>query len=236
MGGKANNIDQKIIERKTNMIREQSAWVLQFFIERALWFRECMTSQSQPHIAISPQVHSDGFVDPLKLVQDQPLLEEACRDTAELLEIGAFNAMELGRIVCPDLHSMSFANKLRTVLDKKLPEITLQDFGATKEFVLVGKELYMRKILIACIVTSSHSLEQVDEMASNIKQRGGIVLPFIASLINVSGCFGYGGLKIVALINKEIGTWDIAGGKQCSLCREGSSVVANTDLRRIWNT
>lgn len=55
-----------------------------------------------------------------------------------------------------------------------------------------------------------------------IEKEGGIVLPFVAVLVNRSGLKMVGDKKIVALIDQEMPMWD---PKDCPLCRQGSEAI-----------
>jgi len=77
-----------------------------------------------------------------------------------------------------------------------------------------------RILLVEDVLTTGGSVELTTQA---VKEAGGIVLPFVVTLVNRSGnTQTNGGMEIVSLINRLMPTWD---AEDCLLCKQGSKGI-----------
>ena len=213
----------------------QQYWVDKYRNMDALWLHD--GNNAKPHVELTSGLHSNGFFNSEKVMENPQVLDEACDFLSNILKLtDKFFANEVDRIVGPAMGAITLAHDMARHIskDKSLPclrgyvEKKDDSPGAAMLFKRVSIRTGERILLIEDVITTGTSVE---EAAKAVLAAKGRVHPFILCLVNRSGLDEVAGKKIIALINAPIDTW---APEQCPLCQQGSEALAKPKLAENW--
>ena len=206
-------------------LRTAGAWIVEYERRGALWLHD--KNPKRPHALLTAGDHSSGFFNSELVMEDSTLLDEACFDLVQLLRESGVNLDEVDRVVGPAMGAITLAHDLSRLIAKQrrlpcLRAYTEKDTdGGNKLMVFKKTAIHPGERILAAedVLTTG---ESVDLTTTAVVKAGGIVLPFVAVLVNRSGLTEVGGKKIVALIDRPMPKW---APDECPLCQAGSEAI-----------
>ena len=97
-------------------------------------------------------------------------------------------------------------------------------FSGHEQSLVIGKSVLICQDVI---VTGRN----IDLAVDSVERAGGRAMPFIFSMVNLSGLPSIGGRKIVSLVDDQVPTFHAT---ECNLCRWGSEAL-DPDLEESWS-
>lgn len=209
------------------MFRTQEGWIGQYQQKGALWFHD--GNPKRPHALLTSGKHSSGFFNSRLVIPDEPLLREAASDLLELFFRQGGDISKIEGVVGPQ----TGATKLAELTSYQVMAHTRgrcfwaspakSDEGGVKSMVFSDEDLALlpgKSILSGeDVLTTGNSVALA---ATAVTNAGGIVMPFVLTLVNRSGLTEAGGKKIIALIDHSMPMWT---SEECPLCKEGSDAL-----------
>lgn len=204
----------------------QNGWIECYKEKGALWMYD--GNAKRPHALLTSGKHSNGFFNSELVMEDASLLEEASFDLRNLLVWTGLNGGEVSRVVGPAMGAITLAHSLAAGISCSthgapcLRAYTEKD-GEGKEMKMVFRRTTIKSgekvLLCEDVLTTGGS---VDATAQAVTEAGGIILPYVAVLVNRSGLAEVSGKKIVALIDRSMPMWN---PDVCPLCKAGSEAI-----------
>lgn len=206
--------------------RSSDYWISQYKKNGALWIREG-TSKKRPHALLTSGKHSSGFFNSEIVMEDPCLLDHACSDLINLLEL---NVSTVDRVVGPAMGAITFAHEIARQISHQryrglpncLRAYTEKEVSSDGKLMVFNRTTIRsgeRVLLCEDVFTTGDS---VDLTATAVIKAGGIVLPFVVTLVNRSGFAGMRDRKIISLIDRSMPMWP---PEECPLCKEGSKAI-----------
>lgn len=208
------------------MFRSTEGWISQYQEKGALWIHD--GNPKCPHALLTSGKHSNGFFNSELVMEDPMLIDEACFDLVALLtQFGVDIKHSIDRVVGPAMGAITLAHNLALIisLQRESPcfrAYTEKETDGNSKSMVFKKTTICRgeRILpVEDVLTTGGS---IDLTVSAVTNAGGVVLPFVAVLVNRSGLFEVSGRKIVALIDRPMPMWT---PEDCPLCKEGSEAI-----------
>jgi orotate phosphoribosyltransferase len=191
-------------------------WLAEFKEKGALWVHDGRTAS--PHALLTSGLHSDGYVNGTKIVEDPAFLQRA---------------------VDPPDGLASFVSGLRAdwVIGSAMGAITLafavaHHLGAKAGYTEKdGEKMELKRFEVPSGATILLVEDVISTGGSTLKTVEGIrratsskvrFLPFLLSLVNRSGQDCLGDWEIRSLLALRVQTW---AAQECPLCRQGSPAL-----------
>ncbi len=216
------------------MLRTSDDWINQYQKKGALWLHD--GNSKRPHALLTSGNHSSGFFNSELVMEDSLILDDACSDLVELLRQHGLILNDVDRVVGPAMGAITLAHDISRHIGRDRGRFCLRAY-TEKETDGDSKLMVFRKTMIRPgervlpaedVLTTGGS---VDLTATAVTNVGGIVLSFVAVLVNRSGLTEVKGKKIVALIDRPMPMWT---PDQCPLCQEGSEAIRPKGVEN-WN-
>jgi orotate phosphoribosyltransferase len=207
------------------MKRSQDGWIECYERKGALWIHD--GNADRPHALLTSGLHSSGFFNSELVMEDSYLLDEACADLVETLETVCHSHRRL-RVVGPAMGAITLADGLaRHLAEVRLPSGCLRAYtekegeGENLKMVFKRTTIHEGEEILLCedVLTTGGS---VGRAVKAVEEAKGIVLPYIAILVNRSGLSEVDGRKIVALIDCSMPMW---AAEECPLCKQDSEAI-----------
>lgn len=204
----------------------EQEWIQQFHHRGALWIHD--GNPKRPHALLTSGMHSSGFFNSGIVMEDPVMLDEIARGLMLLLVKQGFDTDSVFRVIGPAMGAITLANDLARHLSMDRDISCLSGFvekaekdGEPKHMVLTRTKVNPGDhiLLVEDVLTTGGSVELT---AKAVNDAGGIVVPFVAVIVNRSGLAEVGGRKIVALIDHPMPTWK---PEECPLCASGSEAI-----------
>ncbi|HAO64405.1 TPA: hypothetical protein DCQ44_00290 [Candidatus Taylorbacteria bacterium] len=209
------------------MLRNSAGWIAEYQKKDAYWLHD--GNSKRPHALLISGKHSNGFFNSRPVIADEPLLREAASDLVDLFIIKGGDIEHVDRVVGPQTGATKLAEFLSDEIGKrrKRPchwaspakqgegELKAMVFNDPKHMVMPGE----RVLLCEDVLTTGGSVELT---ARAVKEKGGIILHIVLILVNRSGLVTAYDNLIVALIDRNMPTWEQA---ECPLCAAGSEAI-----------
>lgn len=209
------------------MLRTTEEWIKQYQKRDALWIHD--GNLKRPHALLTSGKHSNGFFNSRLVIPHEELLRDAASDLLELFIRQEGDILKVRVVVGPE----TGATKLSKLLSYKVMEYTREDCfwvspaknetDGKKSMILSEKDILMLpgKCILLCedVITTGGSIDLTENA---VISAGGMVLPYILTLVNRSGLKEINGKKIIALIDHPMPMWE---PDECPLCKNGSSAV-----------
>jgi orotate phosphoribosyltransferase len=160
-------------------------------------------------------------------MEDTLVMDEACFDLAMLLQQYGLDFKVVDRVVGPAMGAITVAHEISRHIGFSRARACLRAY-TEKETGGEGKLMVFKKTAIHSgerilpvedVLTTGGS---VNLTTTAVTLAGGIVLPFVAVLVNRSGLKEVSGKQIVALIDQPMPIWT---PQECPLCKEGSEAI-----------
>jgi orotate phosphoribosyltransferase len=225
------------IEKEADMPKSNQ-WIKRYEERGALWIHD--GHPQRPHALLTSGKHSDGFFNSELVMEDPVLLDEACDQLAKLYESYVFSQFGIlvmldtlpGRVVGPAMGAITLAHDMARHISMRQGFPCLRAYvekeGEGKNKKMVFKRASIRPgervLLVEDVLTSGESVELA---ADAVVRAGGVVLSYVAVLVNRSGLAEVNGKKIVALIDRPMHNWD---PDECPLCAAGSEAIRPKEL------
>jgi orotate phosphoribosyltransferase len=170
-------------------------------------------------------MHSNGFFNSERVMEDPMLLDHAAQDLVALLQSELFPLAPLNRVVGPAMGAITLAHDLaRNISITRGGKPCLRGYA---EKATVGNERRMEfgragprtsELVLPCedVLTTGGSVES---MLDAVASAGALAVPFVLVLVNRSGLTSIAGHRIIALIERHLPIWK---PNECPLCKEGS--------------
>lgn len=207
------------------MLRSADGWISQYQQKGALWIHD--GNPQRPHALLTSGKHSNGFFNSELVMEDSLLLDEACFDLVKLLEREGVTLNDVDRVVGPAMGAITLAHDVSRHIGRVRDRFCLRAYTenepAGNSFVMAFKKTKIRSgervLPVEDVLTTGGS---VNLTADAVELDGGVILPFVAVLVNRSGLSDASGKKIVALIDRQMPMWE---PDDCPLCKEGSEAI-----------
>ena len=206
-------------------LRTAEAWIEEYRRRGALWIHD--ENSKRPHALLTSGNHSSGFFNSELVMEDSTLLDEACFDLVQSLCEKGLNLDEVDRVVGPAMGAITLAHDLSRQIARHCKHICLRAYtekgldGDKPVHVFTKTKIWPRERILPSedVLTTGGSVVLTTNAVLNA---GGIVLPFVAVLVNRSGLTEVDGKKIVALIDRPMPIWT---PDECPLCQAGSEAI-----------
>ena len=200
-------------------IRTEEGWIRVYKEKDALWIHD--GNMVRPHARLTSGKHSTGFFNSRLVIPDEVLLREAASDLLEIFVSQGGDIVRVEGVVGPQTGATKLAEWMAYAKGSCFwASPAKSEKGREKLIIFSRKELDLLPgqsvLLCEDVLTTGGSVELT---ATAVTNAGGIVLPFVAVLVNRSGLKEIGGRKIVALIDRDMPTWF---PEECPLCKQGS--------------
>jgi orotate phosphoribosyltransferase len=208
------------------MIRNEQGWFDEYAKRGALWLHD--GNPKRPHALLTSGKHSNGFFNSELVLENPFLLDEASYDLVAALRGQGIDLEDIDRVVGPAMGAITLAHDVALHVTLETPSrhclraYTEKETGGDSKLMVFKKTMIRsgeRILAVEDVITTGDSVEMTATAVTNV---GGIVLPFVAVLVNRSGVKEMNSRKIVALIDRSMPTWDAEG---CPLCKEGSEAI-----------
>ena len=213
-----------MITDEWEMIRTEEKWIVAFRQVQAFWAHD--GNPKRPHLLKKSGQHSDGLVN--TRISELLLCNAASDLLLRFAQEGGCIANIQG-VVGPQIDTLNFAevvanqvmvhnegkdcfwsSPLKASKGEKGQVFTDED----SRFLKNQQILLCEDVLTTC--------DGVRATATAITHAGGIVLPFILTMVNRSQFLQIDGKSIVSLIRHQMFTWD---ADMCPLCQTGSRAI-----------
>ena len=201
-------------------------WKRRYGEKGALWIHD--TNPLRPHALLTSGKHSSGFFNSELVMEDSLLLDDATHELVLLLARQGLVVNDVDRVVGPAMGAITLAHDVaRHISEERTNGICLRAYtekeGEGESKSMVFKKTTIRPgehvLAVEDVLTTGGSVELT---ARAVRGGQGIVLPYVAVLVNRSGLVEVDGMKIVALIDHSMPTWEAA---ECPLCKQGSEAL-----------
>ena len=211
-------------------------WMEIYKQKGALWFHD--GNPKRPHALLTSGNHSDGFFNSELVMEDPASLDGASSELVDLLlGQGFFRGMlNPNRVVGPAMGAITLAHDVARHMSLEYDYPCMRSY-VEKETIGINTKMVFRRtsvqrgekvLLVEDVLTTGDSVEMA---AKAVVLAGGIVLPYVAVLVNRSGQKEVGGRKIVALIDQPMHNWDpVNNNGICPLCATGSEAIRPKNL------
>ncbi|MFA6314901.1 MAG: phosphoribosyltransferase family protein [Candidatus Paceibacterota bacterium] len=212
------------------MMRSTEDWISQYQEKGAFWLHD--GNPKRPHALLTRGKHSSGFFDSELVMEDSILLDEATSDLVLLLQKRDINLNNVDRVLGPSMGAITLAHDISRHIGHNCFNHVLRAY-AEKETNGNSKTMVFKRTVIR---TGEHVLVVDDVLTTGdsvgltvtaVINAGGIVMPFIAVLVNRSGLKEVDGRKIIALIDHSMPKWMPV---ECPLCKEGSEAIRPKEM------
>jgi orotate phosphoribosyltransferase len=207
------------------MLRNQDDWIRTYKKKGALWIHD--GKPKRPHALLTSGKHSNGFFNSELVMEDSYLLDRACQDIVELIQVHGMDIVGIERVVGPAMGAITLAHDIARHISHEYGRSCLRAY-AEKEMNGDGKRMVFKRttiqpkelvLLVEDVLTTGESIELT---AAAVTAALGYVLPYVAVLVNRSGLKYVGDKQIVALIDHPMPMWI---PDECPLCKEGSAAI-----------
>lgn len=209
------------------MRRTSQEWIRAYEDQHALWIHD--GNPKRPHARLRSEKHSSGFFYSGLVVDDEPLLYDAASDLVDLYVAAGGSTDTIDRVVGPKTGATKLAEAIANEIGRRRsrpcawasPAKQGEGAGWTMVFDDPDHQVLSGEVVLSVedVITTGTSVD----LAANVSvQAGGDVVRFILVLVNRSGLKEVNGRKIVALIDREMPTWEPA---ECPLCHQGSEAI-----------
>lgn len=194
-------------------MRDQKFWIGQFSGVDALWIHD--DNPRRPHTLLTSGKHSGGFFNGTKVIERPLLLAEACVAMIEkdnLITKEFFPDMVIGSA----FGAITIAYEIARHLGVRA------GFTERVDGMMVPKRFDVRGLTVLIVDDVITTGGTLNETIASVEERGGVVLPFILSLVNRSRNSKLGDRTISTLIDYPMPVWT---AEDCPLCKAGSKVM-----------
>lgn len=193
-----------------------------------------------PHALLSGGEHSSGFFNSELVMEDPVILDAACQQLVASLADQSVNLCSIDRVIGPAMGAITMAHSLALWINRLRPGGP-GTHGETTRCLrsYVEKESDCKDPRMAFKKTNVHEGEivlltedvmtrtvggTVGRTAEAVLQKGGVILPFVAVLVNRTGASEIEGRKVISLIERHMPKWH-PDQELCPLCSQGSEAL-----------
>lgn len=213
-------------------------WIGAYKKKDALWIHD--GNPKRPHALLTSGKHSNGFFNSRLVIPDEVLLTEAALDLVEIFASaygGYFEDVEVvvgpqtGATKLAELVSGEFAKKTNSQCFSSSPAKGEIDGERVMIFSDEDLKLLSGKSVLLCedVISTGGSIDLTAEAVVNA---GGVVMPYVLTLVNRSGLSEIGCRRVISLIDREMPMWE---PDDCPLCKQGSEAVRPKDNWKLLN-
>ena len=208
-------------------------WISQYKQRNALWIHD--GNPKRPHALLRSGLHSNGFFNSRPLIEDLDLMRQVAKELADRLVGNGLSlvADSVDRVVGPQTGATLLAEYLADEIARRRGSSCYWASPAKREYDGQRTMVFDRDhhtvgglenvLLCEDVVTTGGSSELT--MLACLRE-GGLVLPYIACMVNRSGIANPAQLKVVALVDRKLPMWEV---DECPLCKVGSQTLSAKD-------
>ncbi len=217
--------------------RNQAGWIEEYGRRESLFMHD--GNPRRPHALLRSKKHSDGFFNSRPLIADEKLMREVAHDLlVRMIQFEGFDIETVDRAVGPQTGATRLAEFLAAEIGacrgrpcawaspKKITdetgEVVGMEFGDPDHCVLPGE----RVLLCEDVMTTGGSVRRTLEA---VFAKGGSAMSFVGMIVNRLEDTSVMGLRLVALVERHLPTYDVPGGEACPLCAAGSEAIPPKD-------
>jgi orotate phosphoribosyltransferase len=205
---------------------DEAGWIARLTADGAFWLHD--GNPKRPHALLTSGGHSNGFFNGSKVIENPVVLGWAMRDLLDKLGRLPIKKSDNLWVIGSALGACDLSYELGRQMQCHRGFTEPAEVDGAKTMLL--KRFTLPKgtpvLLVEDVFTTGGTTAQT-KIA--VEQGGGIVLPVIGVLCNRSGKKELAGCRVVALIEREMTTWDPAHCRLCSLGSEAVRPKANWD-------
>lgn len=218
-----------------NNYRTSEEWIEEYKRRNALWIHD--GNPKRPHVILRGGEHSAGFFNSELVLQDPILLDHACHNLVAAFTRNDLDLRSIKRVVGPAMGAITVAHDIARHVALRTGNMCLRGYVQKskgtdgKPFMFFERteiEDGERILLVEDVITSGSSVALA---ALAVERIGGVVLPFLVSIVNRSGLEKVNGHKIIALITDPMPKW---AAHDCPLCEQGSEALSNPKTLENW--
>ncbi|KND49133.1 MAG: Orotate phosphoribosyltransferase [Parcubacteria bacterium C7867-003] len=205
---------------------DTEGWIGKYQQKDALWIHD--GNPLRPHALLTSGLHSNGFFNSRLVIPDEDLLAQAAEDLVDLL-LSAGLMSHVGVVVGPQTGATKLADLIANVITRRrgwrcysaspakgeVDSKKVMQFSDDECMMIHGRYC----LLCEDVLTTGGSVSLTARAVANCN---GMVLPQVGVLVNRSGTEHVDGAKIVALISRDMPTWQ---PEECPLCAQGSEAI-----------
>lgn len=212
-------------KKEIRMRRNGDGWTGEYRKRGALWLHD--GNLKRPHALLTSDNHSSGFFNSELVMEDPLLLDDAAVDLVEALKIKGLDITMVDRVVGPAMGAITLAHDISRHIGRERSDPCFRAY-TEKEGEGGSKMMVFRKTVIRAgeLILLAEDVfvtgGSIDLTAQAVVDAGGIVLPYVATLVNRSGFTKVDGREIVALIEHLMPIWN---AHDCELCKGGSEAI-----------
>lgn len=188
----------------------------------------------RPHPILKGNDHSDAFWQ-TQFVVDPDFINDMMNDLLQLVTENGLEINYVSRVVAATKGAITFSHDLaRLITNRRVraripPCLLAYADGELSKMVFKGTTVRPGESMLICgdVITTGGSVARAIQA---VIEAGGVVLPFVAMLVNRSGLSEVDGRKIVALIDQPAQKWT---AEDCPLCQAGSKAI-RPDEKGNW--
>ncbi len=221
---------------KTTMNDTEIDWFETYQRYEAIWTH----GGTGPHALMSGGEHSSGFFNSERVMEDPLILHDACRQLITSLAGLGVRLDAIDRVIGPAMGAITIAHTLAFWINTLRPAgpgthgVTgrcLRSYAerenADKDSPMAFKKTEVKEgeiVLLAEDVMTRVKGGTVSRTAEAVTRKGGIILPYVAVLVNRTGESLIEGRQVISLIERSMPKWDPAK-ETCPLCAQGSEAL-----------
>lgn len=199
-------------------------WTEMFRKIGAFWLHD--GNLKRPHARLTSGQHSDGFFNGGIVCQDPILLDQVCFDLTLRLRDWSVDFNTIDWAIGPAMGAITLADNVARHLSNERSSPVLCSY--TEKKTGTGKEMMFKRttlkpgdrvLLVEDTLTTG---ESVEFSAQAVREAGGVVLPWVAVILNRSGLKEVNGRPIISLIEHHMRVWE---SHDCDLCKRGSEAI-----------
>lgn len=206
---------------------DEEEWMRVFTERGAFWLHD--ENPKRPHALLTSGMHSNGFFNGSKVIEDPEVLGKAMHDLFQKIEQ---EGGELPRtvgdrlkrdvvVIGSALGACDLSYELGRILQCKRGFTEPVEEDGKKTMVLKRFEIPADKhvLVVEDVFTTGGTTEQT---IASIEKKGATVWPILGVLVNRSGKSNLGDRKVAAVIDRPMPMW---APEECPLCQAGSEAI-----------
>lgn len=216
------------------MLRTPEEYLGLYAKRNALWMHN--GNPLAPHAEIDSGQHTNGYFNSRRILTNPIWSDEAAADMVGYLRTYGLDLSLVNRVVGPQFGAITFAHDVARHISHEVGKACLSGFtekmssekGSPMKLGSIEIEAGEHVLLIEDVLTTGGS---VNRSAEPIIASGGIILPFVATVVNRSGQTHAHDRTIVSLVERHIENWP---AEECPLCQGGSEVIRKPKDPANW--
>ena len=209
----------------TNREESVQAWIRTFEELGALWIYDGDPCPENPHALLTSGRHSNGYFNAANVMHHPKVCRLACQGLVNLLIVDSGGTASFNRIgsVCGSaMGAITMAHEIAAGLNISTGYTEKGEDGDGQK-VMLAKRFPVESVRTTLVVEDVITSFGTTKMTIAALQNGGAkVEPIVLVLVNRSGQTEFDGFRVMALVERELPTWE---PDECPYCQAGSKAI-----------